>query len=49
MLRLREMFEFLQLSDISTYLNSGNVIFSSDLEDMENITERIENEILKTF
>ncbi len=49
MLRLREMFELLEFFDVSTYLNSGNVIFSSDHEDIENMTQRIEDDILKIF
>jgi uncharacterized protein (DUF1697 family) len=43
------MFESLDFDDVSTYINSGNVIFSSDHADIENMTQRIEDEILKIF
>ena len=40
--RLRSLFEQLDLSDVSTFIASGNVIFSAESDDVEALTDRIE-------
>ncbi|MSU55300.1 MAG: DUF1697 domain-containing protein [Candidatus Taylorbacteria bacterium] len=49
MVRLKKSFESLEFSNVSTYLNSGNVIFSDTSKNVKNITDKIEKEILKEF
>lgn len=46
---LKKCFESLGYADVKTYLNSGNVIFSSVEESIANITERIEKMIKNKF
>lgn len=41
MKELKKNFEELQFLDVITYINSGNVIFTSDIEDINNIIEKI--------
>lgn len=42
MRELKAAFESAGMSDVRTYINSGNVIFGSDLEDRSNLTARLE-------
>ncbi len=50
MAHLRELFESLGFSDISTYIQSGNVIFqTSGALNQRAISEKIEEAILKEF
>lgn len=46
---LKKELEKLKFSEVSTYLNSGNVLFSSDQEDVISIREQIESMIQKEF
>lgn len=46
---LKQVFEKLGFSDVSTYINSGNVIFSSDRNDTATIVADIEEAILAAF
>ncbi len=46
---LKRGFEGLAFREVRTYLNSGNVIFSSDEEDTGKLTEQIEAMIKKQF
>jgi uncharacterized protein (DUF1697 family) len=48
MAELRRCFESLGLSEVTTYINSGNVIFKSD-QPAEKITEEIEKSLPKKF
>jgi uncharacterized protein (DUF1697 family) len=43
--RLRSLFEELDLSDVSTVIASGNVIFSDESDDVEALTGRIERHL----
>lgn len=47
--QLRECFEQLGFSNVSTYINSGNVIFKSDETDKLILTAMCEQAIEKTF
>ena len=49
MAELKEGFEKLDFGDVKTYLNSGNVIFSSDEDGAEKFTNQIEVMIKKRF
>ena len=49
MAELRQGFERLNYTEVKTYLNSGNVIFSSDEENIGSLTDRIETTIKKWF
>ena len=49
MVELKKGFEKLDFVEIKTYLNSGNVIFSSDAADTIKITSRIEKMIKNQF
>lgn len=49
MKNLKREFEGLAFREVRTYLNSGNVIFSSDEEDTGKLTEQIEAMIKKQF
>lgn len=46
---LKECFEVLGFSDVRTYINSGNVIFSSDEPDKLKLAKAIEVAITKSF
>ena len=46
---LKTEFEHLEFKDVCTYLNSGNVIFSSENEDIREIKHIIETMINKKF
>ncbi len=49
MAELKKQFEKLGFGEVKTYLNSGNVAFSSDKDDIEKITKQIEIMIKKQF
>jgi uncharacterized protein (DUF1697 family) len=49
MTNLKACFETLGLQDVSTYIQSGNVIFSSDESGIAKLTEQIESALSKTF
>ncbi|RGC81355.1 DUF1697 domain-containing protein [Hungatella hathewayi] len=49
MAELKKSFEELGFGAVKTYLNSGNVIFSSDEENIGGLTDRIETTIKKWF
>ncbi len=49
MTELKECFEKLGFFDVKTYLNSGNVIFSADTDDIASCTNQIEASIIKQF
>ncbi len=49
MAELKKGFEKLNFEEVKTYLNSGNVIFSSDKEDIEKLTKQIETMIIEQF
>ncbi len=49
MAELKKEFEILKFADVKTYLNSGNVAFSSDRDDTEKFTKQIEIMIKKQF
>jgi len=49
MAELKEGFEKLGFQEVKTYLNSGNVIFSSDGEDVRSFTNQIETMIKNQF
>lgn len=49
MQKLKECFEELSFCEVKTYLNSGNVIFSTSKTNIPNITSSIESMIKKTF
>lgn len=48
MAELKKEFESLKFEDVKTYLNSGNVIFSSQ-ENIEKITKQIEEMLKKNY
>lgn len=49
MVELKQCFERLDYTEVKTYLNSGNVIFSSDETDITKITTQIEEMIKNQF
>ena len=49
MTELKSCFETLGLQDVSTYIQSGNVLFSSDESDMSRLTDQIQAGLSKTF
>lgn len=49
MAELKKGFENLGFEDVKTYLNSGNVIFSSDKDEINSFTSRIEIMIQNQF
>lgn len=49
MVELKEGFEKLGLLEVKTYLNSGNVIFSSDTYDIGSFTNQIETMLKNQF
>ena len=49
MAELKKGFEELEFKEVKTYLNSGNVIFSSDEEDIKKFTTQIERMIKNQF
>ncbi|WP_419026260.1 DUF1697 domain-containing protein [Emergencia sp.] len=49
MAELKKGFEKLDFEEVKTYLNSGNVIFSSGNEEIEKLTKQIETMIKEQF
>ena len=49
MAELKKAFEELRFGAVKTYLNSGNVIFSSDEDNIGSLTSRIEAMIKERF
>jgi uncharacterized protein (DUF1697 family) len=49
MTKLKSAFEKMGYEDVSTILATGNVVFSSDEEDMHELTRRIEYDLEKIF
>ena len=49
MTKLKTTFEHLGFEDVKTYINSGNVIFSSSSNNQKSLTTKIEAEIEKDF
>jgi uncharacterized protein (DUF1697 family) len=49
MSKLKQVFENLKFSNVSTYINSGNVIFSTDRADLVSMTTEVENAIEEKF
>ena len=49
MAELREMLEKMKLSNVETYIQSGNVVFKSAVENVEVLSEKIGKGILNTF
>jgi uncharacterized protein (DUF1697 family) len=49
MKELKKLFEDNGFQDVSTYINSGNIIFSTDLITIDRIQSRCENMILEKF
>ena len=45
--RLRELFEALKLKDVSTFIASGNVIFSTDSSDRDALSSAIEHHLAR--
>ena len=45
--RLRGFFEEMGLTDVSTFIASGNVVFSTDSEDVEVLTDQIERHLAR--
>lgn len=46
---LKASFEALRLEDVKTFIQSGNIVFSSDETDIGKLTARIEAALSKTF
>ncbi|MCL2596682.1 MAG: DUF1697 domain-containing protein [Paludibacter sp.] len=49
MKHLKQVFDDMGFSDIKTYIQSGNVIFKTSESDKLKLTDRIENQLRKTF
>jgi uncharacterized protein (DUF1697 family) len=49
MARLKECFEKLSYKNVKTYINSGNVVFHSDIKDPAKLEQQIEKAINKSF
>lgn len=49
MKELKKLFEDNGFQDVSTYLNSGNIIFSTTATEIESLKSRCENMILEKF
>ena len=49
MAELKQCFEGLGFTDVSTYINSGNVVFDADSEDVALLINQCEAAIQKTF
>lgn len=47
--RLKKAFEVLGFINVSTYINTGNVIFETRTQEKRKLAEIIEKELLKTF
>jgi uncharacterized protein (DUF1697 family) len=49
MAALRKVFELLGLKDVTTYIQSGNVIFSTNVGDREELTRQLEVELMSSL
>lgn len=49
MKKLKKVFEDLRYTDVLTYINSGNIIFSTQEKNITKLTDTIEKAILKHF
>ncbi len=49
MIDLKACFESIGLSDVVTYIQSGNVLFKSDEQDIDKLTSKVEQELSKRF
>ena len=49
MIDLKKCFESMEFSDVTTYIQSGNIIFNSDEKDKNKILNKIEKGLSKTF
>lgn len=49
MIKLKKAFESLGYKNVSTYINSGNVIFETDMEDTSVLVNDIEKKLKKIF
>ena len=49
MLELKKSFEKLGYKDVSTYINSGNVIFNANTDNTQKIASKIEEALFKKF
>ena len=49
MVELRNLYESLNLADVETYLQSGNVVFDSTEQEVSKLVESIEAQIEKSF
>lgn len=49
MAKLKTLFRKLGYDDVSTYINSGNILFSSGRRDVGAMTEELERAMMKTF
>lgn len=49
MIDLKNLFEYLNFNHVTTYIQSGNVIFTSDLKDKNQLKELISSQIKKSF
>jgi uncharacterized protein (DUF1697 family) len=47
--QLKQVFDDMSFSDVKTYIQSGNVIFRTSENDKLKLTDRIENQLQKTF
>ncbi|HPI46560.1 MAG TPA: DUF1697 domain-containing protein, partial [Tenuifilaceae bacterium] len=49
MAELRACFVTMSFTDVKTYIQSGNVLFSSDNDDKSELVKRIESELSRRF
>ncbi len=49
MVDLKECFEKCGFKNVSTFIQSGNVIFESEMTNVQEITKKLEENLLKTF
>ena len=49
MAELKELYEDLKFKNVTTYIQSGNVVFSSDISDAKVLLKKIEEKIFKQF
>lgn len=49
MAELKKLHEALGLKNVTTYINSGNVVFTSDNTDLAQLTEQLEESFAETF
>ena len=49
MVDLKKCFESMGFSDVTTYIQSGNIIFNSDEKDKSKILDKVEKELSNNF